>query len=166
MLLSVKWPLRTNFLYIFFHVKSGKYHEPSFMSQESLKLIKSMLQVDPKKRITIKELLSHHWLTLDILNPIKVTTEDFKYHDADCIKVLANYYHVEPNMMWKIVQKWNYDYLTSTYFLLLTRKKRHLSLKLSNTASRVDIFDGSYQVRFNVLSIIVFANFILVKSFN
>lgn len=116
------------------------------MSAESLKLIKSMLQVDPKKRITVKELLSHSWLTLGILDPIKIKSEDLKQFDADCVKTIANYYQVETDMMWKIIQKWNYDYLTATYYLLLTRKKRKLPLKLNSSANRVDIFDVNYQV--------------------
>lgn len=118
------------------------------MSVESLKLIKSMLQVDPKKRTTVEELLTHPWLTLNILDPIEIKSEDFKYFDADCVKTIANYYQVETDMMWKIIKKWNYDYLTSTYFLLMTRKKRKLPLKLSSYASKVDIFDGSCAVSF------------------
>lgn len=116
------------------------------MSQESLSLIRSMLQVDPKKRITVEQLLSHPWLTLGILDTIKIKSEDFKYFDVDCVKAIANYYQVETEMMWKIIEEWNYDYLTATYFLLMTRKKRKLPLKLNAGANRVDIFDRSCQV--------------------
>lgn len=146
-----------------FACQSGKYHQPSFMSQESLKLIKSMLQVDPKKRITVQQLQSHPWISLGVLDSIEVKPEDFKYYDTQCVRTIASYYQVEPDMMWKIIQKWKYDYLTATYFLLMTRKKRKLPLKLSSTANRVNIFDGSCPVSCS-LSILI-GNFLNLKYF-
>lgn len=50
--------------------QSGKYEEPYWLSNESKALIKSMLQTDPVKRITIHELCHHPWITSNSLKPI------------------------------------------------------------------------------------------------
>ena len=42
--------------------QSGKYSEPEWLSADSKRLIKSMLQTDPKKRITIEKLVHDPWL--------------------------------------------------------------------------------------------------------
>jgi serine/threonine protein kinase len=42
--------------------QSGKYNEPEWLSADSKRLIKSMLQTDPKKRITIDKLARDPWL--------------------------------------------------------------------------------------------------------
>lgn len=43
-------------------IQAGKYATPSWLSAQSKAIMAAMLQVDPKKRITIKELLNHNWL--------------------------------------------------------------------------------------------------------
>lgn len=55
--------------YVFF--KSGKYDTPSWLSDESKSLIASMLQVDPKRRVTIRHLLAHPWLMADAQCPVE-----------------------------------------------------------------------------------------------
>lgn len=106
------------------------------MSQESLSLIKSMLQVDPKKRITVNELLSHPWLTLGILDPVKIRMENSKCYDTECVNVMAKYHQVDSNTIWNHIKKWKYDYHTATYFLLLGKKKRGSSLKLCSSMAK------------------------------
>lgn len=75
-------------------IVAGKYEEPSFMSKESLALIRIMLQTDPKKRIKVNDLLSHQWVTLGILDPVEFKSEDSKYYDGVCVKAMANHYQV------------------------------------------------------------------------
>jgi hypothetical protein len=43
-------------------IQSGVYHIPTWLSQESITLLRLMLQVDPTKRIRIDDLLRHQWL--------------------------------------------------------------------------------------------------------
>jgi maternal embryonic leucine zipper kinase len=50
--------------------QSGRYDEPDWLSVGSKILIKSMLQVDPKKRITIDKLVCHPWVTLGYDEPV------------------------------------------------------------------------------------------------
>lgn len=113
------------------------------MSRESQQLIAQMLQVDPKKRITVKELLSHPWVTLGVLDPVEVRSENIKYQDDDCIALMAQYNGVTPTDMWKHLKKWRYDYHTATYLLLIARKKRGMRLKLNPTAMKVPVISKS-----------------------
>lgn len=50
--------------------QSGRYDEPEWLSVGSKRLIKSMLQVDPKKRITVDKLVCHPWVTLGYDGPV------------------------------------------------------------------------------------------------
>ena len=42
--------------------QSGKYDIPKWLSAESIHILNDMLQVDPKRRIPIRELLRHPWM--------------------------------------------------------------------------------------------------------
>ncbi|XP_017777583.1 PREDICTED: maternal embryonic leucine zipper kinase-like [Nicrophorus vespilloides] len=120
-------------------ILSGKYEEPAFMSSSSKKLIRQMLQVDPKNRITVNELLSHHWLTLGILDPVKIKSDDPHSQDNDVISLMSQYHGTTDDDMWKHLKRWRYDYDTATYFLLLARKNRGLPLKISTGAMKMPI---------------------------
>lgn len=109
------------------------------MSKESLVLIRSMLQVDPKERITVNELLSHSWLTLGILDPVQIRTENSKSYDVECINAMAKYHQIEPDTIWNHIKKWKYDYHTATYFLLLRKKKRGSTLRLNNGIAKFSL---------------------------
>jgi serine/threonine protein kinase len=50
--------------------QSGKYNEPEWLSSGSKRLIRSMLQTDPKKRITVDKLVCHPWVTLGYDGPV------------------------------------------------------------------------------------------------
>ena len=46
-------------------IKLGKFYIPSTLSLEAIDLLKKILQVDPKKRITIQELKEHKWYNIE-----------------------------------------------------------------------------------------------------
>jgi serine/threonine protein kinase len=50
--------------------QSGKYKEPEWLSAGSKGLIKSMLQTDPKKRITVDKLVCHPWVARGYDGPV------------------------------------------------------------------------------------------------
>jgi serine/threonine protein kinase len=50
--------------------QSGKYNEPQWLSTGSKRLVRSMLQTDPKKRITVDRLVCHPWVTLGYDGPV------------------------------------------------------------------------------------------------
>lgn len=45
-------------------ILSGQFGVPFFMSTECESLIKSMLAIDPLKRITIREIVEHRWIKI------------------------------------------------------------------------------------------------------
>lgn len=105
-----------------------------------------MLQVDPKKRITVKKLLSHPWITLGIYDPIEVKSEHNRRHDHDCVAAMAKYNSVTIEEMWRHLKRWRYDYHTATYLLLLQRKSKGQALKLSSAATKVPVLSKSVSV--------------------
>lgn len=116
------------------------------MSHSSRRLIRAMLQVDPKKRITIKELLTHPWLTMGNVDAVPIYTENIRRKDDGCLLAMSKYYGVDVEELWEHLKKWNFDYETATYFLLQLRKKRRAALKLypSKTMFSYDIKVNSF----------------------
>lgn len=90
-----------------------------------------MLQVDPKKRITVEELLSHPWLTLGILDSVTFNSADRSNYDKECISIMAVFFNAAPERILKHIKEWKYDYYTATYLLLLNKKKRGSVPKLN-----------------------------------
>ncbi|GJQ79329.1 hypothetical protein Trydic_g16194 [Trypoxylus dichotomus] len=124
-------------------ILGGKYEEPSFMSNESKNLIRQMLQVDPKKRITVTELLSHSWVTLGVLDPVDFLPESINNLNKECVLILARYHAISSAEIWEHLKQWKYDYDTATYFLLLKRKSCGLPLKLTSSAAKIAIRTSS-----------------------
>ena len=91
-----------------------------------------MLQVDAKKRITIKDLLVHPWLMEGYEKPVKWQS---KYHDKDLeltiIDEIAAYKMVTPNSISERLKRWDYDYLTATYMLMFEKRQKGQSFKLT-----------------------------------
>merc|ERR1719412_1930101 len=90
-----------------------------------------MLQVDAKKRITIKELLTHPWLMDGYDRPIKWQS---KYHghelEPSIVEVMAVYKMTSPTNVTEKLKRWDYDYMTSTYFLMFEKKQKGQPIKL------------------------------------
>ena len=62
-MLSGKWPFNgTVKAMIYEKIKSGKFDMPETFSKELKDLIKKMLEIDPKKRISAKDILGHNWI--------------------------------------------------------------------------------------------------------
>ncbi|XP_034244489.1 maternal embryonic leucine zipper kinase-like isoform X2 [Thrips palmi] len=112
-------------------ILDGKYEEPSWLTMESRRLIRSMLQIDPKKRIRVDELLNHPWVMRGFREPVCVNnSSNMKEYDIQCVGLLARQRNVSPEDMWELLSKWKYDYNTATYFLMLNRKRRGLPVRL------------------------------------
>ncbi|KAJ1521043.1 hypothetical protein ONE63_002754 [Megalurothrips usitatus] len=112
-------------------ILDGKYEEPSWLTMESRRLIRSMLQIDPKKRIGVEELLSHPWVMRGFREPVSLNNScNMKEHDSHCVNLLARHKNVTTEEMWELLSKWKYDYNTATYFLMLSRKRRGLPVRI------------------------------------
>lgn len=113
-------------------IQLGVYEKPSWLSLGSIQLIGQMLQVDAKKRITIKQLLTHPWLMDGFDRPIKWQS---KYHgsvlEPSIIEEMAAYKMTNVAALTEQLKRWDYDYLTATYFLMFEKKQKGLPLKLT-----------------------------------
>jgi len=119
-------------------IQEGKYEKPIWLSAGSLCMLNKMLQVDAKRRITLKELLTDPWMMEGYEQPVKWQS---KYHstdlDVEVVNELAAYKLQSPNSIADRVRRWDYDYTTATYFLLLERKQRGMSIRLTPVTSPV-----------------------------
>ena len=116
-------------------ILSGKYDEPGWLSNSSRKLIRAMLQTDPKKRITIQQLCKHPWITAEFLNPVSFIHKTNFEKDDDVLRTMSAVCGEHALDIWKkLVKSDRTDYKTATYLLLLDRKLRGLSLRISASA--------------------------------
>lgn len=59
--------------------QSGVYEKPEWLSESSIEMLDQLLQVDPKRRITVSQLLFHPWVLKDcnpgyavqVINPLR-----------------------------------------------------------------------------------------------
>ncbi|XP_047280149.1 maternal embryonic leucine zipper kinase isoform X13 [Homo sapiens] len=91
-----------NVMALYKKIMRGKYDVPKWLSPSSILLLQQMLQVDPKKRISMKNLLNHPWIMQDYNYPVE----------------------------WQSKNPWQYDHLTATYLLLLAKKARGKPVRL------------------------------------
>ncbi|XP_054002994.1 maternal embryonic leucine zipper kinase-like [Hylaeus anthracinus] len=116
-------------------ILSGKYDEPCWLSSSSKRMIRAMLQVDPEKRITIQELCNHPWITAGFLNPVSFVHKTNFEKDDDVLSTMSAICGEQASEIWKkLVKSDRTDYKTATYLLLLDRKLRGLSLRISSSA--------------------------------
>ncbi|KAJ8321494.1 hypothetical protein KUTeg_000955 [Tegillarca granosa] len=108
----------------------GKYDAPNWLSEESKELIASMLVIDPKRRITVQQLLNHPWLMKGFNVPVEWQSKYKRCVDEDCITEMSVYYGKTKQEMEQQITEWKFDYLTATYFLLLEKKMNGRPVRL------------------------------------
>ncbi|XP_069676736.1 maternal embryonic leucine zipper kinase-like [Periplaneta americana] len=112
-------------------ILSGNYDEPEWLSLGSKQLIRAMLQVDPKKRITMDKLMRHPWVTAGGLGLVIKDSGNLHAIDEECLDVMARHYGRTAADLREELTQWRYDGVTATYLLLVTRKRRGLALRLT-----------------------------------
>nr|XP_040141984.1 maternal embryonic leucine zipper kinase isoform X4 [Ictidomys tridecemlineatus] len=79
-----------NVMALYKKIMRGKYDVPKWLSPSSILLLQQMLQVDPKKRISMKNLLNHPWIMQDYNCPIEWQSKNpFIHLDDDCVTELS-----------------------------------------------------------------------------
>uniref|UniRef100_T1J219 non-specific serine/threonine protein kinase n=1 Tax=Strigamia maritima TaxID=126957 RepID=T1J219_STRMM len=133
-------------------IQTGLYCKPAWLSKEMISLLDQLLQVNPKKRITIKELLQHPWLT-EGGSPLNWRSR-YKHSAAnlekDCVMELSMYFGQPLKSIEDSLRQRNYDYLTSTYFLLLERKSLGKTVRLvflPTPLSQTRVFKNSDNIK-------------------
>ncbi|XP_037058463.1 maternal embryonic leucine zipper kinase isoform X2 [Peromyscus leucopus] len=114
-----------NVMALYKKIMRGKYDVPKWLSPSSILLLQQMLQVDPKKRISMKNLLNHPWIMQDYNCPVEWQSKTPLIHlDDDCITELSVHHRNNRQTMEDLILSWQYDHLTATYLLLLAKKSR------------------------------------------
>ena len=93
-----------NLTILYRKIKQGKYETPDWLSQDSEFLLAQLLQVDPKKRITMTRLLRHRWLTRGGLAPVECASKErvFNYRNK-LIYILYRISSSKSRKSWNIV---------------------------------------------------------------
>ena len=83
-------------------IQAGVYEKPDWLSKGSLELLQAMLQTDPKKRITVKQLLVHPWMVEGYQEPVRWQTRSadlrlltesstvFLFYTLTCNKIILH----------------------------------------------------------------------------
>ncbi|ELW69867.1 Maternal embryonic leucine zipper kinase [Tupaia chinensis] len=89
------------------------------------------IMVDPKKRISVKNLLNHPWIMQDYNCPVEWQSKNpFIHLDDDCVTELSVHHRNNKQTMEDLISLWQYDHLTATYLLLLAKKARGKPVRL------------------------------------
>ncbi|XP_061686956.1 maternal embryonic leucine zipper kinase [Syngnathoides biaculeatus] len=106
-------------------ITRGKYDNPSWLSPGSVLLLNQMMQVEPKWRPTVQQLLEHPWVMKDYNSPVEWHSRQPLGHiDEDCITEMAVHLKRSRESTTALVQEWRYDRITATYLLLLAKKQK------------------------------------------
>ncbi|XP_051499477.1 maternal embryonic leucine zipper kinase isoform X3 [Apus apus] len=120
-----------NVMAVYRKIMRGKYSIPKWLSPSSTLLLNQMLQVDPKKRITVKHLLSHPWLMQGYSDAIQWQS---KYSlgrlDEDCLMELSVFHKQSRESILELISEWKYDQMSATYLLLQSKKARGKCVRL------------------------------------
>ncbi|XP_071361339.1 maternal embryonic leucine zipper kinase [Trachinotus anak] len=120
-----------NCMVLYRKITRGKYDNPRWLSPGSVLLLNQMMQVDPKRRLTVRQLLDHPWVMKDYNSPVEWHSRQPLGHiDEDCITEMAVNMKRSRESTTALVKEWRYDQTTATYLLLLSKKQRGKPVRL------------------------------------
>uniref|UniRef100_A0A7N6BJJ4 Maternal embryonic leucine zipper kinase n=1 Tax=Anabas testudineus TaxID=64144 RepID=A0A7N6BJJ4_ANATE len=121
-----------NCMVLYRKITRGKYDNPRWLSPGSILLLNQMMQVDPKRRLMVRQLLDHPWVMKDYNSPVEwYSKQPLGHIDEDCITEMA--VNLKRSRQTYLLQ-WRYDHITATYLLLLSKKQRGKPVRLSFTS--------------------------------
>uniref|UniRef100_A0A7E4VY02 non-specific serine/threonine protein kinase n=1 Tax=Panagrellus redivivus TaxID=6233 RepID=A0A7E4VY02_PANRE len=110
-------------------IRSGVYYEPDYLSPLSKDILRAMLQVNPRHRISMKDLLEHKWILK--AGPVKWKSNyDKDTIDNEVALEMAFYHGISTSRMTQSLKQWKYDYSTATYLILEKKKENKQSFAL------------------------------------
>ncbi|XP_063687696.1 maternal embryonic leucine zipper kinase-like [Bolinopsis microptera] len=128
-------------------IQEGRYKVPDRLSKESTRLIQGLLQVDPKRRLSVTDLLSHPWLCHGDRPPVQPfdVLEDIRTRevDMDIVQQMAIHMGVSLSDMHPLVVAWEFDKYTVLYLSMLKAKENGKIIKLSRLWYPADRVSGS-----------------------
>ncbi|KAM6940980.1 maternal embryonic leucine zipper kinase [Lycodopsis pacificus] len=120
-----------NCMVLYRKITRGTYDNPQWLSPGSVLLLNQMMQVDPKRRLTVRQLLDHPWAITDYNSPVEWRSRQPLGHiDEDCITEMAVNMKRSRGSTTALVKEWQYDQTTATYLLLLSKKQRGKPVRL------------------------------------
>ncbi|XP_069553240.1 maternal embryonic leucine zipper kinase [Brachyistius frenatus] len=120
-----------NCMVLYRKITRGKYDNPQWLSPCSILLLNQMMQVDPKRRVTVRQLLDHPWVMTDYNSPVEwYSRQPLGHIDEDCITEMAVNMKRSRGSTTALVKKWQYDHTTATYLLLLSKKQKGKPVRL------------------------------------
>ncbi|KAM3865496.1 maternal embryonic leucine zipper kinase [Diretmus argenteus] len=120
-----------NYMVLYRKIMRGKYDNPRWLSPGSILLLNQMMQVDPKRRLTVRQLLDHPWVMQGYSSPVEWHSKRPLGHiDEDCITEMAVNMKRSRESTVQLVNEWRYDQTTATYLLLLCKKQRGKPVRL------------------------------------
>ena len=106
-------------------IKIGKFYIPSTLSLEAIDLLKKILEVDPRKRISIEGVKNHAWFKLEenpLYKGINILIEHFPCDPKVVNYVIKNYFKedkdITNNIFIKMVHEHECNKYTATYYLV------------------------------------------------
>ncbi|XP_056265482.1 maternal embryonic leucine zipper kinase [Pseudoliparis swirei] len=120
-----------NCMVLYRKITRGKYDNPQWLSPGSVLLLNQMIQVEPKRRLSVRQLLDHPWVIKDYNSPVEWRSRQPLGHiDEDCITEMAVNLKRSRGSAAALVEEWQYDQTTATYLLLLLKKQRGKPVRL------------------------------------
>ncbi|XP_066516024.1 maternal embryonic leucine zipper kinase [Hoplias malabaricus] len=120
-----------NCMVLYRKITRGHYDNPRWLSPGSILLLNQMMQVDPKRRLTVRQLLDHSWVMNGYSSPVEWhSTRPLGHIDEDCITEMAVSLKRSKQSTIKLVSEWKYDQTTATYLLLLAKKQSGRPVRL------------------------------------
>ncbi|XP_045578982.1 maternal embryonic leucine zipper kinase isoform X3 [Salmo salar] len=135
-----------NCMVLYRKITRGTYNNPHWLSPGSILLLNQMMQVDPKHRVTIKQLLDHPWMTSGYDSPVEWhSKQPLGYIDEDCITEMSVNLKNSRQSSLQLVNEWKYDQTTATYLLLLSKKQRGKPVRIRPQLPVCDVISCSPQ---------------------
>eukprot|EP00056_Hartaetosiga_gracilis_P012004 m.186894 g.186894 ORF g.186894 m.186894 type:complete len:739 (+) comp13622_c0_seq1:319-2535(+) len=125
-------------------IQRGMYEIPPWLTHESQRFIGTMLRHKPHQRITMKDLLSHKWMTKGLPSDIKEidpssTLDSIGTVYVDIVQEMGRFYSAPTKFMEKCVNEWRYDEITALHELLASKQKEGELVRLTPGGGRLSL---------------------------
>lgn len=105
-------------------IQAGIKSLPPFLSPDACDLIRKMLTVDPKQRITVRQVLQHPWLRNRTINQTRINRRlDFNSGQLDeqlIQRCCEKFPHLNETKLRELIQS-DFNYYSATYHLMLSK---------------------------------------------
>ena len=121
-------------------ITDGKFKTPKYLSENCKDILHKILNVDPKKRYTIKQIKKHPWFNL--INPRINLSEGLLLNvyivpiDEKIVEEMATKYKFNEDIVRANLISNKHNHTTTTYYLLLMKKIRERKKSVADLKSK------------------------------